>query len=103
MPFDFQDFGGILISSNAPRLGESDMRGERAHVLAKIVNPANKHHKWYVLEVDPDGTAFGWFQSLRDHGEYGNFNLFALAEKGMVQENMESETIASLRECGLIG
>jgi len=72
-------------------------------VIAKIIDPNNKYHTWYVLEVDPDGTAFGWFQSLRDHGEYGNFNLFVLSEKGMLQAEMDRETVGSLRDMGVIG
>lgn len=96
-------FGNIAVPSDAPRIGETDRHGNNARIVTMIVNPFDRHQKWYVIEVDPDGVAFGWFQQLRDHGEYGKFNLHTLSEYGMQQKDVEGETIGSAREYGWIG
>lgn len=103
MECDRLRFGSIVVPADSPRIGETESHGERARIITKIVNPFDRHQIWYVIEVDPDGTAFGWFQQLRDHGEYGKFSLYRLSEFGMEQKELGYETIASMREYGWIG
>lgn len=103
MSGDFYRFGSFVVSDDAPRIGETDNQGDLARVVVKIVNPLDKHQRWYVVEVDPDGTAFGWFQMFRDHGFYGKFDLRQLSHSGMIQQEISGETIRSMREYGHMG
>ena len=95
--------GKFVIPPRTPRIGESEFYGDRARIMMKISNPSDRHQFWYVIESDPDGAAFGWVQTMRDCGNYANFDLKGLSEIGMEQSEIGMETVRSMREHGLIG
>jgi hypothetical protein len=100
MSDDSMHFGRFVVPDDAPRIGETEGHGDKARIISKISNPHDRHQKWYVIEVDPNGEAFGWHQELRDHGMYGKFSLLTLSNAGMVQEKIGTETVQTMREYG---